>query len=169
MRKVGGSSELSSGIITRVGDSVLTKARALSRSVTDIFDEALKPYGVGSAQFVLLSLIGQNQPITRAAIARQQHLDRSTLTRNLRLILYEGWVEEVRDRADGRSKPIALTAAGRDLLFNAQDAWLAAQAKAKALLGNDGTIALISIADRIEHPIEDSPKQPSTELVSSTD
>jgi DNA-binding MarR family transcriptional regulator len=169
MRKVGGKSDFTNGLITRLGDSVLMRARSLSRSVTGIFDEALRPFGISSAQFVLLSMIGQTGSITRAEIARLQHLDRSTLTRNLKSMLFEGWVEEVRDNADGRSKPLALAAAGKDLLLNAQPAWLAAQARAKARLGKDGTMALMSIADRITHPAEDSSEEPSTELVNPVD
>jgi DNA-binding MarR family transcriptional regulator len=161
MRKVGGKSDFTNGLIARLGDSVLMNVRFLSRSVTDIFDEALRPFGLSSAQFVLLSMISQTEAITRAEIARLLHLDRSTLTRNLKSILSEGWVEEVRDNADGRSKPIALTAAGKDLLLNAQPAWLAAQTHIKALLGKDGTMALISIADRITNSTAESSEEPS--------
>ncbi len=169
MRKVGGKSALNNGVITRMGDSLFMRARYVSRSVTELFDKPLRPFGISSAQFVLLSMIDQAGSITRAEIARLQHLERSTLTRNLKLILCEGWVEEVRDNADGRSRPIALTNAGKDLLLSAQSAWLAAQDEAKALLGNDGTMALISIADRITHPIEGSSEPPSSALVSSAD
>ncbi|MGY3532696.1 MarR family winged helix-turn-helix transcriptional regulator [Bradyrhizobium sp. USDA 4452] len=169
MRKVGGKSALNNGVIMRMGDSLFMRARYVSRSVTELFDKPLRPFGISSAQFVLLSMIDQAGSITRAEIARLQHLERSTLTRNLKLILCEGWVEEVRDNADGRSRPIALTNAGKDLLFSAQSAWLAAQDEAKALLGNDGTMALISIADRITHPIEGSSEPPSSALVSSAD
>ncbi len=169
MRKIGGNLDLTNGLISRLGDSVLMTARFLSRSVTEIFDEALRPFGISSAQFVLLSMIGQAGSITRAEIARLQHLDRSTLTRNLKSILCEGWVEEVRDNANGRSKPLALTAAGKDLLLNAQPAWLAAQARARARLGKDGTMALISIADRITHPAEECSEEPCAALVNPAD
>lgn len=169
MRKVGGNSELNSGAVARLGDSALMNVRFLSRSITEIFDEALRPFAVSSAQFVLLSMISQNGSITWAEIARLQHLDRSTLTRNLKSILSEGWAEEVRDDADGRSKPIGLTAAGKDLLLNTQGAWLAAQTRAKALLGQDGTMALISITDRITHPVEGSAKEASAELLNPAD
>jgi DNA-binding MarR family transcriptional regulator len=91
MRKLGGKSNLTNGPINRLGDSLLIRARFLSRSVTEIFDEALRPFGISAAQFVLLSMIGQAGSITRAEMARLQHLDRSTLTRNLRLILSDGW------------------------------------------------------------------------------
>ncbi|UFX48867.1 hypothetical protein HAP47_0006015 [Bradyrhizobium sp. 41S5] len=62
-------------------------------------------------------MIDQAGSITRAEIARLQHLDRSTLTRNLKLILCEGWIEEIRDNGrrpeqtdcvDGRRKGSAL-------------------------------------------------------------
>jgi DNA-binding MarR family transcriptional regulator len=148
MREVVGKSDFTNDLITGLGDSVLMRARFLSRSVTEIFDEALRPFGISSAQFVLLSMIGQTGSITRAEIARLQHLERSTLTRNLKSILFEGWVEEVRDNANGRSKPLALTAAGKDLLLNAQPAWLVAQARARARLGKDGAMALISVIRR---------------------
>jgi DNA-binding MarR family transcriptional regulator len=147
---------LQNDIIAGIDDNVLVRARLLSRAVTAIYDDKLRPFGTSSAQFALLAVIGQTAPTTRAEIARHQHLDKSTLTRNLRTILSEGWVEEVRDNADGRSRPIALTAAGKELLIQAQPAWLAAQGEARALLGKDGMTAVISTADRIMHPSEHS-------------
>ena len=146
--KVGDKSRLTRGPIAQIGDSVFIQARLLSRSITVIYDDKLRPFGVTTAQFVLLSLISR-RPITRADVARLQHVERSTLTRNLKTIFAKGWVEEVRDRADGRIKPLTLTAAGKELLLNTQPEWLAAQAKAKALLGNDGIMAIANIADRL--------------------
>jgi DNA-binding MarR family transcriptional regulator len=57
------------------------------------------------------------QPTTRAEIARKQELDKSTLTRDLKSILSDGWIEEVREGANGRSRPIALAKAGKQLLL----------------------------------------------------
>jgi DNA-binding MarR family transcriptional regulator len=130
-----------------IDDNVLVRARLLSKTVTGMYDDKLRPFGISSAQFVLLAVIGRTEPTTRADIARHQHLDKSTLTRNLKAILSEGWVQEVRETADGRSRPLALTAAGKELLLKAQPAWLAAQAEAKSLLGKDGMTAVIRTAD----------------------
>jgi len=168
MLKIGGKLDLTNGPISCLGDSVFVMARFLSRSVTEIFDEALRPFGISAAQFVLLSMIGETGSITRAEMARLRHLERSTLTRNLRLILSDGLVEEVSDNADGRSRPIALTAAGKELLLNAQPAWLRATAQAKARLGREGTMALISIADRITYPAEESSEDPCPQSVNAT-
>ena len=150
-------SALTNGPITSIGDSVLIQARLLSRSITGIYDDKLQQFEISAAQFVLLSLINQIEPVTRAEIARLQHLERSTLTRNLKTMLAVGWIEEVRDGANGRSRPLALTAAGKELLFNAQPAWLAAQAQTKVLLGDDGMMAVVNIADRLANSIDLTP------------
>ena len=59
---------------------------------------------------------------------------------------------EVRENAK-RSRPIALTRAGQELMLNARPAWLTAQVQAGVLLGEGGVIALINVTDRIlDHP-----------------
>jgi DNA-binding MarR family transcriptional regulator len=108
---------------------VLMRTRLISRVIIGIYDEKLRPFGIGSTQFASLVVIYQIQPATRAEIGRLLHQDRSTLTRSLRAILAEGWVEEIqyqadaRSRPDGRSRPIVLTMAGKDLLLRAEPAW----------------------------------------------
>ena len=138
-------------VVAGIDDNVLVRTRLLSRAVTAIYNDKLRPFGTSCAQFALLALIGQTEPTTRAEIARHQHLDKSTLTRNLRTILSEGWAEEVRENADGRSRPLALTSAGWELLLYAKPAWLAAQAETRILLGKEGLSAVVNTADRIIH------------------
>ncbi len=153
MSKFNEKSVLTHGAIDRIGDGVLTGVRLMSRSITDIYDNQVRRFGVTAAQFILLSLINR-RPTTRADIARLQHLDRSTLTRNLKAILAKGWVEEVRDNADGRSRPIALTTAGKELLREAGPQWLAAELEATSLLGVDGMMTIIQVADHILNPAD---------------
>jgi len=131
---------------------LLMRTRLISKVITGIYDEKLRPFGISSAQFVLLVVIYQVEPATRAKIGRLQHQDRSTQTRNLKVLLSEGWVEERRYGADGRSRPIGLTSAGKDLLLKAEPAWRAAQVQAKGLLGTDGVIVVMDIAERIMDP-----------------
>jgi DNA-binding MarR family transcriptional regulator len=128
------------------------RSRLIARIITSIYDEKLRALGITSAQFALLVAIHQIEPATRADIGRFQHQDRSTLTRNLRVVLSEGWVEERRYGADGRSRPIGLTTAGKGLLRKAEQAWSAAQVQATDLLGKDGVIAVMDIAKRILGP-----------------
>ena len=139
-------------MIAEIGAScLLMRTRLISRVISDIYGEQLRP--LSSAQFALLVAIYLVQPATRADIGRHQHLDRSTLTRHLKVIISEGWAEEIREGADGRSRPIVLTAAGMDVLHKAEPAWQAAQVQVKDLLGEEGLIAVMDVASRIMDPI----------------
>jgi DNA-binding MarR family transcriptional regulator len=141
-------------MIGEIGSScLLMRTRLISRVITDFYDEQLRSLEISSAQFALLVAIYQVQPATRADIGRHQHLDRSTLTRHLKVMLLEGWAEEIRQGADGRSRPIVLTMAGMDLLRKAVPAWQAAQVQVKDLLGKDAFIAVMDLASRIIDPI----------------
>ena len=128
---------------------VLMRTRLISRVLTAIYDAALRSFGIGSPQFALLVVIGRLEPVTRAEIGRYLHHDRSTLTRNLKLVISQGWATEVPDDAGGRARPIALTKAGRHLLRKAAPGWRVAQSQAKALLAKDGVAAVMKVANRI--------------------
>ena len=121
-------------VVPKRDDNILMRTRRLSRTVTEIYDVKLRPFGISAVQFSLLEIIGRTQPTTRADIARKQELDKSTLTRDLKSIFSDGWVEEVREGANGRTKPIALTKTGKQLLLDAEVAWRAAQDEVAALL-----------------------------------
>jgi DNA-binding MarR family transcriptional regulator len=152
MRKNEGPVE-GEDVIAEIGSTcVLMRTRLISRVITAIYDEELRPFGIVSPQFALLVIIFEIEPATRADIGRYHHQDRSTLTRNLKIILSEGWAEEVQDEGGGRGRPIVLTKAGKDLLRKGAPTWRVAQARARALLGKDGVMAIMDIADGIMNP-----------------
>jgi len=134
------------GEITRA--CLLTRTRRLSRLITNIYDEALRPFGVNAPQFSLLVLIAKFGPASRAEIGRANYQDRSTLTRNLALLLAEGWVEEIETKG-GRSRPIEISGKGRQLLASAAPAWRKAQAEARGLIGDDAAESILRVVDDI--------------------
>jgi DNA-binding MarR family transcriptional regulator len=143
------SSELQASLIEEVTQHcLLTRTRSISRVVTSIYDQALRPYGVNSSQFSMLVLIARMNGGSRAELGRANHLERSTSTRNLQLLLDQGWVEE-KAPTHGRSRPIILSPTGRELLATAMPAWRGAQQTAKRMLGEEGASALLSIANRL--------------------
>ncbi len=125
---------------------LVTRSRRISRVLTAIYDQELRPFGLNSPQFSMLAIISRLGSATRAEIGRANFQDRSTLTRILQPMLSEGWVEEVEHDEGGRSRPIALTKDGTDLLRRAAPAWRAAQAQAKTILGKAGVSAVMDIA-----------------------
>ena len=128
---------------------LLTRTRRISRVITHIYDQALRPYGVNSPQFSLLVLIAKLGGASRAEIGRANFQERSTLTRNLALLLAEGLVEETARDGGGRRRPIVISQAGRRLLAAAAPAWRSAQAQARKVLGEQGAAALAGVADSL--------------------
>ena len=125
------------------------RSRVIARVITRKYDDALRPYGCNAAQLVMLVVIHQIGPATRAEIGRFHHQDRSTLTRNLKVILAKHWVEEVADTAKGKGRSISLTSAGVRLVKEAKPGWKAAQVETKAMLGEQAAMVLTGIADGI--------------------
>ena len=118
MESIDAKSALAKEPITLTGDSAFVCARLISRAVTAIYDDKLRSFGISSTQFALLRTI-----YGKSISARLHHLNKSTLTRDLKAVLSAGWIQEVREGANGRMKPIALTALGEELMLNAQQAW----------------------------------------------
>lgn len=125
------------------------RTRLISRVVTGIYDRELRPFGINSPQLALLLVMCTMGSASRAEIGRFHRQDRSTLTRNLQIMISEGWIEEVPGEAAGRARPMRVTEAGLRLLHEAAPAWRAAQAQAKALLGGDGVAAVMDVASGI--------------------
>jgi DNA-binding MarR family transcriptional regulator len=134
------------GEITR--SCILTRIRRLSRVVTSIYDQALRPHDINAPQFSMLVLIARLGGATRAGIGRANNQERSTLTRNLQLLQSQRWIEEVPGK-NGRGRLIVISKDGQDLLTTAWPAWCSAQAHARRLIGDDGATAITDISDRI--------------------
>ena len=128
---------------------LLTRTRQISRVVTALYDQAMRPHGVQSPQFSLLVMIALRSPVSRSELGRENHQDRSTLTRNLQPLIAAGWVAEAASPDGGRARPLSITAQGRALLRRAAPAWSLAQQQARAMLGEPGAQALTAIADAL--------------------
>jgi len=124
-----------------VEECIAVKLRLLTRAVTKIYNQALRPYGLTVSQMNILvaaSYLGQ---------ARQQdiwqalHLEKSTLSRDLARMRERGWVTDS-PGDDGRSSLLKVTAYGGKLLQSAIPAWRQAQQQAAALLGEREIAAL---------------------------
>lgn len=97
------------------------------RAVTQRFNAALAEEGLQITQFTLLvtsSLLGA-APVTE--LAERLALDRTTLSRNLRPLEREGWIEAAPSEADARVRLVRITPAGEALLARAYPLWASVQ------------------------------------------
>jgi DNA-binding MarR family transcriptional regulator len=131
-----------------VGECLAVRIRALNRAVTALYDEALRPFGLRVGQMNLMVAIARMGTARPGDLCRVLCMERSTLSRDVEVMRRHGWLEVV-DSAGGRTRPLQLTAKGQALLLAARPAWRSAQAKARALLGEEGSASIIRVVDRL--------------------
>jgi DNA-binding MarR family transcriptional regulator len=102
------------------------KLRQLSRRVSQHFDHRIGVAGLKTTQYSLLSHVQRLGPVRPGELAAQMEMDASTLTRNLQPLIAQGWVE-IGPGADGRSRAVSVTEAGRVKRAEAQREWKRAQ------------------------------------------
>lgn len=122
------------------------KLRQLLRGVSRLYDAELARAGLKTTQFSLLSHLAGLGPIAPGELARRMGMDPSTLTRNVKLLIGQGWVSQG-PGADTRSRSLALTAAGRATLAAAKAHWKRAQLTLNERLGTDQVAALHLLID----------------------
>ena len=122
------------------------KLRQLTRRVSQHHDRIVGEVGLKTTQYSLLSHIDKLGPIRPGDLAAQMEMDASTLTRNLQLLLAQGWAV-VGPGDDGRSRLVRITDAGRAKRAEAQVAWKRAQLALNQRLGVDRVAQLHALLD----------------------
>jgi DNA-binding MarR family transcriptional regulator len=108
--------------------------RRASRAVTQHFDRALAPVGLRSTQFTILGATALGGQVTVSQLSQALVVDRTTLTRNLKLLRDGGLIAAARQPA-GRQIRYQLTEAGREILARAIPHWHAAQERIEQAFG----------------------------------
>jgi DNA-binding MarR family transcriptional regulator len=100
--------------------------RKTARMVTRSYDDALRPAGLRITQFSVLAHLLKNAEVRVRDLGAGLMLEETTLTRSLRPLEQQGWVQ-LRAGDDRREKYVSITAAGRELMKKAAPLWVAAQ------------------------------------------
>ena len=91
-----------------------TRVRQLSRIVTRVYDDALRPLGITGSQYTLLAQLAARDGITAVEIGHDLDIEKSTLSRNLKRLLALGHI--VMDPPAGRrGRGLHLTPKGEAL------------------------------------------------------
>jgi DNA-binding MarR family transcriptional regulator len=101
-------------------------ARQVARTLTQLYDSKLRSAGMEAPQFALLMTLAKQGPCSQGDLGRRYALDKTTMSRNLRLLERNGWVESTVAR-DKRKRQYTLTAAGRERLEAGKPEWKKAQ------------------------------------------
>jgi len=128
-------------------DCLAVRVRLLNRTITRIYDAALRPHSLTVAQLNVLTSIANRQPAPAGEVAQLLSMEISTLSRNARLLQDEGLIE-IEHAEHGNGRILTLTDAGAEKLAELRPAWRTAQSQAQELLGDD---AARSIKELVDH------------------
>jgi len=105
--------------------------------VTQHYERHFRGSGLRATQFTVLATLAQTGPLSLSELSARLGLERTTLSRNMRLIENKGWVSAI-PHHDQRVRRMELTPKGRKKAANALPVWKRADAGAAAILRRFG-------------------------------
>ena len=129
---------------SRSGYCTCAMLRRASRRVTQVYDQALKPYGLRLTQYSLLANLLRNGDMSITDLAAFLDMERTTLTRNLKPLEAAGWLC-VTAGLDRRSRAVAITPLGQATVEQAFPAWQQAERAFRGAMGRDEAAELRSL------------------------
>jgi DNA-binding MarR family transcriptional regulator len=118
----------------RLSPCVCNTLRMVTRVVTQLYDDCLRPSGLRVTQFSILAAIARLGEASLKQLEDALAIDQTTLTRSLSLLDRDGVIERAA-HPDGRIKAMRLTSKGRRALEMARPLWAQAQGKVLRELG----------------------------------
>src|SRR5712692_8779168 len=118
----------------RLSPCVCDTLRMVTRAVTQLYDDALRPSNLRVTQFSILATIARMGESNLKQLEDTLAIDQTTLTRSLNLLERDGVIERA-SHPDGRIKAMRLTSKGRRALEVARPLWAHAQGKVLRELG----------------------------------
>ena len=126
------------GKLAQEGSSCVSfNIRKAARAVTQMYDERMRSFGLRSTQLSILAKTLILEPVTVTRLAEATVTDRTTLTRNLRLLR----VDMGNDR---REREVRLTDRGRDVLAQVYPIWKEVQVEVAKRFGSERLARLLS-------------------------
>ena len=116
--------------------------RRATRGITQVYDMAMAPSGLKVTQLPILVGLGSNGDTSVTALADAIGLDRTTLTRNLKVLEQRGLIRTVEHDDDARVRLVALTLEGSRVLAGALERWEEVQAAVEERFGVERLCAL---------------------------
>jgi len=139
---------LTSPVETIKSRCLAVRIRLLNRTITKIFNEALRPLGVKVNQLNVLMVVAKHEPISPGDVSRRLNMEKSTMSRNIDRMRTRGWLN-VSDGHSPRTQILKLSSAGRKMIERSLPFWEKAQAKTESMLGQQGARSIHRMANTL--------------------
>ena len=124
--------------------------RRASRALTQLYDAWLRAHGIEGPQFALLAMLQRLGECNQATMGQRFDLEKTTLSRNVKLLQQRGWIEVV-PGVDARERRIRLTAAGTQRLAEARPAWRKAERQLRSQLREHDWDTMLTLLHALTH------------------
>ncbi len=124
---------------------IADKLRLLNRTITQFYDEAIRPTGMTISQMNILVVVAKYEEATPLQVGDWLHMEKSTLSRNVGRLQQNGWLSILRSD-NGRTHTLKLTSKGSQALQEGLPLWESAQRKAATILGKRGIQEIMRVA-----------------------
>ena len=115
-----------------------TALRKATRVVTKRYDTYLQPSGLKITQYSLLANASRNPGVTVSELANIMVMEQTTMTRNLKVLEKQDYLEIRENGQDKRAKSIFVSKAGQEKFLQARPYWEQAQKRLEQDLGKLG-------------------------------
>jgi len=124
--------------------------RKSGRLINQFYEERLSKVNLKSGQFSILRAVNFRKETTNKQLQKILILDQSTLSRNLKPLIRDGFLNVTPDPNDQRSKIISLTTEGKSLYEKALPLWHDAQKALIKKMGKDETAKILSLSETFQ-------------------
>ncbi len=133
-------------------ECVARRLRQVNRTVTRLYDEALRPYGLTVNQLNILAVVISKQQIRPGQLGQALGMGKSTVSRTVDRMVGKNWLK-VAQGQDSRTQLLTATNKGRQLLLSVTPVWDTLQA---GILTTDGNniLNMLTVGESTTEPAE---------------
>jgi len=126
--------------------------RRSARSLTQLYENALRPLGLRSSQFTILQVLRGAGEVPQGALGEILAMDSTTLTRTIAIMRRRGWIAERRG-SDRRERLLRLAKAGETQLNRALPIWDETQSLLRVRLGDQAWQNLFQLSNQLTNAV----------------
>jgi DNA-binding MarR family transcriptional regulator len=135
-------------------ECVARRLRQVNRTVTRLYDEALRPHGITVNQLNILAVIISEQQIRPGQLGQALGMEKSTVSRTIDRMVSKNWLK-VSQGQDSRTQILTVTSKGRQLLLVVTPIWDALQSGILATGGNN-ILNMLAVTEAATEPANEA-------------
>lgn len=140
-------------------ECVARRLRQVNRTVTRLYDEALRPHGLTVNQLNILAVIISEKQIRPGQLGQALGMEKSTVSRTVDRMVGKGWLK-VTPGQDSRTQLLTVTTKGNQLLLSVTPVWDTLQAGILTT-GDNNILNMLTVGEPAGEPTAEATNKPA--------